>query len=615
MAMSYISINFSPLVKTQFAVYTTTIQMNELKEYWGRFFPEQIAPISPFYTAHNNSTAMSDIPYCAGIEVWCSRVSKAIEIREKICIYADYDADAVTATATMYWGLVWLGVLPENLSYYAPDRFKESYGINTAALDILAAKNTLIITVDCGISAVSQVVHLNAIGGCDILITDHHQIQEVLPDALAIINPQLHILATNDPRYTSYIEKVKQNPYFEDIQHSNTLLSKNTVGVGVAWFCVVWLAYYLKKDARVLNKLLPLVAIGTIADCQSVVDSQNRLLVQTGLQILNAQTHHLLGLDQIIIQTGLQASLQAGYRINSIDLGFTLGPLLNAPGRIAHAHEAIAALVCNVPEKVDELVSLIITRNQDRKAMVKDILAEVESQATGQFSANKPSLWIEGDWNKGIIGLVASRLCNQFSLPTIVVACDPAKPELLAASLRAPEGYDLATALGNCSEYLSAFGGHLGAAGCTVKTEYKSKFMIALEQQFALQKSAVTPKTNTIASDLPEFLHPIIQKKNVILLSPAQFSPQHIRDVWKMDPFGQDFPAPLFLIECPLPQISRFGSEQQYFRVSIAGVSFSSFTPYALGKSPEKIWILAKPSINCFNGTVKYEAIIEQFWI
>jgi single-stranded-DNA-specific exonuclease len=593
--------------------------MNALQDYWQRFFPENNTGISPFFTALTPSgAALTQLPYLMGIELFCQRVSIAIDHGEKICIYADYDADAVTATATMYWGLIWLGVDPAHLSYYAPDRFTESYGINTHALEKIAATHTLIITVDCGISAVEQVAFLNRLGGCDILITDHHQIQADLPDAYAIINPQLGTLDQDDPRILSYQKKLENNPSYTLLSsHCGTMVTEHTVGVGTAWFCVVWLAYYLGKDAQQMNRLLPFVAIGTIADCQSVVDTQNRVLVQAGLQVLNRQSHHIDSLDEIVSQMGFAERLEAGYGINSIDLGFSFGPLLNAPGRIAHAHEAIAALTSTERMTTTKKVAHILQRNEERKAMVKAILTEVEEQATIQYARLSSILWLEGNWNKGIIGLVASRLSNQYALPTIVLAVDPAQPEKIAASLRAPAGYNLAAALQQCSSFLSAFGGHLGAAGCTIIAAEKELFASTLAQIIALQTASISPENTSAVTltDIPPTLHSVAMQKNVITLSGLlACDPHFAQEVWKMDPFGQDFPLPLFLIPLSNPTISPFGSQQQYSRIQMPHATFSYFGTDSIDPHAPHLWVLAKPSINYFRGVLKYEYIVEKYW-
>jgi single-stranded-DNA-specific exonuclease len=201
----------------------------------------------------------------------------------------------------------------------------------------------------------------------------------------------------------------------------------------------------MSKSSKVasLNRLLPLVAIGTVADCQSITETTNRMLVKAGLQILQSGTHQIQGLTEIMIQTGLTAKINSGYQITSQDLGFTLSPILNSSGRISHARLSIATILVSnssnknkiqnskfliqenqeyLSEPCSELASLLINTNTERKSMVKDILAEVENDAKAQYQSGQKVLWLEGNWNKGIIGLLASRLVNQYNLPVIVVS-------------------------------------------------------------------------------------------------------------------------------------------------------------------------------------------------
>ena len=187
-----------------------------------------------------------------------------------------------------------------------------------------------------------------------------------------------------------------------------------------------------------LNRLLPLVAIGTIADCQSIIEPTNRLLVKAGLSILQNSSHNIIGLNELIDQTGLKAKITQGYELNSMDLGFTLSPILNSSGRISHARLSITTLITNnqltnqvnlvkenepfFNQPAKELAANLIQTNQDRKLMVKDILEEVELEAQKQFDSCAKMLWLEGNWNKGIIGLLASRLVNQYDIPVVVVS-------------------------------------------------------------------------------------------------------------------------------------------------------------------------------------------------
>jgi single-stranded-DNA-specific exonuclease len=187
-----------------------------------------------------------------------------------------------------------------------------------------------------------------------------------------------------------------------------------------------------------LNRLLPLVAVGTVADCQSIIEPTNRLLVKAGLQILQNDTHKISGLSELMTQAGLTKKISEGYQLTSQDLGFVLSPILNSSGRISHARLSIATLlkdpnitnsnqlvtenIKHFQESGEELAKFLIDTNNERKAMVKDILGEVETEAKLQVESGRKTIWLEGEWNKGIIGLLASRLVNQYNLPVIVVS-------------------------------------------------------------------------------------------------------------------------------------------------------------------------------------------------
>ncbi len=183
------------------------------------------------------------------------------------------------------------------------------------------------------------------------------------------------------------------------------------------------------KIAR-LNRLLPLVAIGTVADCQSILEPTNRLLVKAGLQIIQKNQHAINGLSELLVQTELASKMQNGYIIGSSDLGFTLSPILNSSGRLSHAKLSISVLLGNrsdekSTQKLFENTQKLIETNTNRKQMVKDILLDLEAQA--ELQKHNPLIWLIGDWSKGIIGLLASRLVNQYNLPVVIISHSKAK--------------------------------------------------------------------------------------------------------------------------------------------------------------------------------------------
>jgi single-stranded-DNA-specific exonuclease len=193
-------------------------------------------------------------------------------------------------------------------------------------------------------------------------------------------------------------------------------------------------------NLKKLNRLLPLVAIGTVADCQSIIEGTNRILVKSGIQILQSGKHNIQGLDALTNIAGFSVKVGGGYRINSQDLGYIYSPILNSSGRVSHARLSIATLLRDsrlgiqsnyvaentelMSQTCDNLAKKLFDTNVERKVMVKSILSEVELEAARQVASGKKVIWLEGNWSKGIVGLLASRLVNQYNLPTIVVSLE-----------------------------------------------------------------------------------------------------------------------------------------------------------------------------------------------
>ncbi|MEI6729109.1 MAG: DHH family phosphoesterase [bacterium] len=229
----------------------------KLEQYYRRFNIEAGYKFDTFFTQLSLTDYPEKLPYLFDIENFCLRLFTALNENQKICIYSDYDTDAVTATGVMYWGLVDLGFKKENLSFYAPDRFTEGYGMNPEAVLELAKNNDLIISVDCGINSTLEaevVSHTN----CDLIITDHHHLHQDLPQCIAVINPRLAefysqnplllkpILQTTVKESENWTKKVYHDPkgFLTDPQK---FLSSSVTGVGVAWFSLVWFGYFLAE--------------------------------------------------------------------------------------------------------------------------------------------------------------------------------------------------------------------------------------------------------------------------------------------------------------------------------------------------------------------------------
>ena len=246
----------------------------KLIEYFNRFNKEPKKQYSEFFTQYNLENYHQKLPYLFDIENFCIRLWQAFLQNQKICIYSDYDTDAVTATSSMFWGLKNFGFLEENLDFYAPDRFIEGYGMNLEAVQNLAKKFDLIISVDCGINSVLEAKAVAEMENCDLIITDHHHLSDEIPPALSVINPRLSefykknlnlkdsffatsLNSENSKKIEIYDfqkefnsqQNVKIEKWLEKMQNlkPDEFLSSSVTGVGVAWFCLVWFGYFLEE--------------------------------------------------------------------------------------------------------------------------------------------------------------------------------------------------------------------------------------------------------------------------------------------------------------------------------------------------------------------------------
>jgi single-stranded-DNA-specific exonuclease len=361
------------------------------------------------------------------------RIWRAVENKEQITIFADYDADAITACSVVYLALTKAG---GQVNYYIPDRFAEGYGMNVEAIRKLKDEGTdLIITVDCGINSVAEAKVARELG-IDLIVTDHHELTGQLPDALAVINPK--------------------NP-------NDTYPFPFLTGVGVAFKLVQGLF----SDAEKLRAknipagwekwLLDLVAIGTVADLQSLT-SENRILVSFGIRVM-AKTRW----------PGLRAMLeqaQARQPYDAFTLGFVLAPRINAAGRIKHADAAFRLLISDNILEAQNLAIELNELNKRRQFLTEQILSEARAQIEPILD-RKVLLVAGADWPKGVVGLVAGKLTEEYNRPVLVM---DKGPELATGSARSVEAFDIVEALTFAKEHLVKYGGHKQAAGYTLES-------------------------------------------------------------------------------------------------------------------------------------------------
>jgi len=449
-----------------------------------------------------------------GMEKAVERIIKAIENMEMIGIYGDYDVDGVTSTALLYNFLKELG---SRVTYYNPDRFTEGYGVNIEAIKKLDAQGVkLIISGDCGITAVEQVEQAKELG-IDFIITDHHKPPEIIPKAVAVLNPQLS--NCNYP-------------------------GKEITGVGVIFNLALALRRTLRETGFFEGKepnlatYLDLVALGTVADCGSITNV-NRILVKEGLKRMTAPKRQGL--------IALKEASNIKVDVSSFDIGFRLGPRINASGRLNTAKEAVELFISNDPQSAKELAAGLNKENINRQGIEAEILKQAISMIDSEpfFKESSSIVIASKNWNQGVIGIVASRITDKFLKPTFLIAIDDSG--MGKGSGRSLDGINIYSALSKCADLLEEFGGHELAAGLSVKEqnieEFKFKFNEALEgnKEKYIRKIEVDGllEANNISKELiSEFTHlapygignpvPVFLSKSLEVVDQRIFKEKHM---------------------------------------------------------------------------------------
>lgn len=418
------------------------------------------------------------------------RIAQAVATNEKVTVYGDYDVDGITASAVLYKTLNRLGAYVE---FYIPDRQNEGYGLNAAALDSLKLGGTkLIVTVDCGISAVKEIEAVT--GQLDIIVTDHHQPPSKLPPAIAIINPK---------------------------QPGCTYPEKNLAGVGVAFKLCQALWQHYHGSTNKFFDYLDIVAIGTIADIVPLT-GENRVLVKLGLNKLSTTENP--GIRALVDICGL-----TGKVINSGNVGFGIAPRLNAVGRVSHAATGVELLLTNDHDHARELASLLDAENSARQAIEKLILAKAEEKLeTMDLSAAKVIVLDGEDWHSGVIGIVASRLVDKYYKPVIMISVHDGFGK---GSCRSIPAFDIYASLTRCSDLLTQFGGHRQAAGLTVPVQNISLLRERLNE--------IAAETLTETDYMP-----ILTIDSVLPLE--EINATFIEQLACLEPYGFANPSPLF---------------------------------------------------------------------
>ena len=514
------------------------------------------------------------------------RLAKAIESREPILIYGDFDVDGITGTSVLYETLK--KRLNANVSFYIPDRATEGHGLNTASLVRLTSSRQikLVVTTDTGITNFSEVSLLNGLG-VDTIITDHHALPENLPPAIANVNPQ-RLLA--------------ENP-----EHPLGPLC----GAGVAYkLCEVLLARFLPPvEAEVAREaLLDIVAVGTVVDMVPLI-RENRYLVYKGLQVLNRRKR--LGLNEILAQ----ANAPENAPINSETLGFTIGPRLNALGRLERADQGAELLTTDDPERARIIAAHLEFLNRKRRDLCDQTFLEADShlQRQGGLGDNRAIILASPDWNPGIIGIVASRLIEKYHVPVFMMMVDESK-SVVRCSARSIPGFHVHDELLALESYFLNFGGHGGAAGFSIKQERLDSFKREL---YAICAQRITD----------DQMRPVIEVDT--RLEWGQINPHLLTLIDKIAPFGMNNPSPRFVVENLQVAAQRsLGEDERHLKLvltpggkrkssgeqntSIDGLMWNVGRGCRLEPGAEYGFVV-NPGLNTFNGVTKVQLIIEDY--
>ena len=463
-----------------------------------------------------------------------ARVKKAIDNDEKVMIYGDYDVDGTTSVALMY---SFLRSRLTNIEYYIPDRYMEGYGISRLSIDYASEnKISLVIVLDCGIKANDKIAYAKELG-IDFIICDHHNPDETIPDAVAVLDP-----------------KQPDCPYpFKELS-----------GCGVGFKLIQAFCMNQGIPEEVAFELLDLVVVSIASDIVPVM-GENRVLAYFGLQKLNSNPS--TGLKTIIKYAGLVGEI----KIN--DIVFKIGPRLNASGRIEHGKKSVAILLAEDAKELDDLGLEINSYNEIRKTLDRDITQEaLEIIEKSQFYKGRVSTVIYNrDWHKGVVGIVASRLTEYYYRPTVVLT---ESNGLATGSARSVGEFDLYEAIGACADLLESYGGHMYAAGLSMKLENVAEFSRRFEQVVR----------NSISE---EQLKQTIEIDAKISLS--DLSPKFLRLLNQFEPYGPHNMMPTFLTENVLDSGSSrlVGKNNEHLKLDLmeANRSSSVFSGIAFSQS------------------------------
>ncbi|WP_202702340.1 single-stranded-DNA-specific exonuclease RecJ [Flavobacterium sp. UGB4466] len=493
-----------------------------------------------------------------------SRIELAIKNQENILVFGDYDVDGTTAVSLVS---SYLKSHYPNIATYIPDRYDEGYGISFKGIDFADDNGfSLIIALDCGIKSIDHIAYAKE-KNIDFIICDHHRPGDSLPDAVAILDPK-----RDDCSY----------PYDE------------LCGCGVGFKLIQALGTNRNETIHDLVPYLDLVATAIAADIVPIT-GENRILAFYGLQVINSDPRP--GIKALVHQVKKKT-------LDITDVVFIISPRINAAGRIKHGNHAVELLTEFNFEQAQQFASEIEQYNADRKDLDKKITKEAFQQIAANNEQDRFSTVVfQEDWHKGVIGIVASRLIETYYRPTLVFTKSGDK---YAASARSVKGFDVYNALDACSEHLEQFGGHMYAAGMTLKAENYKTFKEAFETQVS-------------ATILPEMRTPEIEIDAEINFS--DITPKLIRILKQFEPFGPQNMTPVFMTSDikDTGYAKTLGAEEEHLRLfvkqhnsdGIAAIGFGLGKKLDLAKNQNPFQLAYSLAENEWNGTVSNQLMLK----
>lgn len=496
------------------------------------------------------------------MDKFVDRVDEAIKKNEKICIYGDYDVDGITSITIMYQFLTKLGA---QVMYYLPDRLIEGYGLNNNALDEIKNKGAkLVITVDCGITAVEETKHANEIG-LDMCITDHHECSDILPDAIAIVNPK---------------------------RHDSTYKFRVLAGVGVAFKCITALTMKYNLEKEEYLKFLDIVAIGTISDIVPLV-GENRIISRYGLQMMKSTQN--IGLKALL-------KLVSPKEIDSMMVSFSMAPRINACGRMGNASAAVKLLLEKDEKMAEKIAQELDELNTERKNVETVIFDAAIKQIEDNEIDKKSSIVLyDESWHNGVIGIVASRLVNLYYKPVILLTKEHG---IVRGSGRCPQGFSLYDALTECKDKVTQFGGHELAAGLSLTEDMIPEFIDAFENASLKRKDGISEQIIEVDAQ--------IERKDL--------NAQIIKDIRRIKPYGQSNPLPLFLYKGLKVNAIRTIKEDKHLKLVlkdekslIDAIGFSMGDRRDEIRIGDKIDVVGSIELNTFNTPKTIQIVLQDF--